>query len=479
MTDQVKRLLIVGGGISGLSAAYYAWKHSLNQNVKLEITLVEKSKTLGGKIQTLHRDGFIIERGPDSFLARKTPIIELTKELGLEGELTATNPAAKKTYILNKKRFHRIPPGLILGIPTKILPFIRTSLISPLGKARAALDIILPARKDQTDESLGSFLERRLGSEVLNNIAEPLLAGIYAGDTHTLSLQSTFPQFQQLENKYRSLIIGMVQSRKRTASTVQLPDPIKDSMFLTYKKGLKTLVDALIDRLESVELITEINVEAISKSGSEYEVTFSNGVAWKGEAIILAIPSYQAGKLLNKLSSSETLDQLPYVSVANIIMAYEASEIVHPLDGTGFVVPKTEGRFITACTWTSSKWLHTSPSDKILLRCYMGRSGQEDWIHLSDEEIENKVRLEIKEIMGIEAKPLFVEVTRWRNSMPQYAVGHLERIRNVRNHVSRDYPGIRLTGSSYEGVGLPDCIQQGKEASKQTLEYLFPPFENL
>lgn len=472
MVDQPKRVLIIGGGISGLSSAYYVQKELLEKGMTADITLVEKSEALGGKIQTLHRDDFVIERGPDSFLARKMPIIDLTRELGLEDELTATNPKAKKTYILKKGRFHRMPPGLILGIPTEVTPFMRTGLISPLGKARAAMDLIIPGRKATSDESLGGFLERRLGKEVLEHIAEPLLAGIYAGDTKSLSLQSTFPQFQQLERKYRSLILGMMQSKKRKPQASELPPIAKNSMFLTYKKGLKTLVDALVQRLADVDIKTGQIVDSIHKDNQTYRVKFSDGQEWHGDSIIAAIPTHHAAKILRDVPGAQSLKAVPYVSVANVIIAFDGKDVTQRLDASGFLVPRTEGRFITACTWTSSKWLHTAPSGKILLRCYAGRSGEEQWREYTDQEIIDKVLHDLKELMNITAEPQFYEITRWENSMPQYPVGHLDNIRKVREQLAEQRPGIFITGSGYNGVGLPDCIQQGKEAAGQVLSYL-------
>jgi len=473
MSNQHKRIMVIGGGISGLSSAYYTQKLLKEQGITAEITLVEKSHTLGGKIQTLYRDDCVIERGPDSFLARKTPIIELTKELGLEHELTATNPIAKKNYILKNGRFHRMPQGLILGIPTEITPFMKTSLISPLGKIRAAMDLILPRRKLDTDESLGAFLERRLGKEVLAHIAEPLLAGIYAGDTNSLSLKATFPQFQQLEHKYRSLILGMIQSRKNAQpAATELPLALKGSMFLTYKKGLKTLVDALIDQISEVKIKKGINVDSILKIDSSYRVILSDGHEWNGDVIIAAIPTHHAAQLLSEVVDIEALGHIPYVSVANVIIAFDKKEISHPLDGSGFVIPRTEGRFITACTWTSSKWLHSAPQEKVLLRCYIGRSGDEKWMQLTDEEIVGKVQSDLLELMGISAEPQFHEITRWENSMPQYPVEHLEQIVQIREQLAIQRPGIYLTGSGYQGVGIPDCIHQGKIAAGQAAAFI-------
>jgi oxygen-dependent protoporphyrinogen oxidase len=477
-TGKDRRILIVGGGITGLSAAYYARKAAEKRGLACRIVLVERSGRLGGKIDTMYKDSFVIEKGPDSFLGRKLPIIELTKELGLEGELTGTNPNAKKTYILRRGKLYRLPQGLVLGIPTEVTPFLKTGLISPLGKARAALDLVLPRRKSDTDESLGDFLERRLGREVLDNIAEPLLAGIYAGDTRSLSLRATFPQFHEVEKKHRSLILGMVAGKKSPvpAPSKQLPNAGKGTVFLTYKRGLQTLVGALAERLtqEGVELRTGTAMESLHKlDAGSYEVTLKDGAGRtmkeRCDGIVLTCPAFATAKLLSGLPAAEYLAKIDYVSVANVILAFRAQDISYPMDGTGFVVPRTEGRTITACTWTSVKWLHTAPEGSFVLRCYVGRSGEQDWVRLSDEELVERVRADIRDILGITAVPEFHEVTRLLQSMPQYPVGHLESIAELELQLQSYLPGVYATGAAFRGVGLPDCIGQAKETSERLI----------
>jgi oxygen-dependent protoporphyrinogen oxidase len=467
MEREPKRVVILGGGITGLSAAFYVQKLFREQQRPVSITLVEQNEALGGKVSTLHKEGFIIEKGPDSFLARKMPMIELTRELGLEDQLVPTNPQAKKTYILHQGRLHRMPPGLVLGIPTQIMPFLKTSLLSFKGKARVGIDLLLPKRKTLKDESLGGFLVRRLGREVLENIAEPLLAGIYAGDTHKLSLQATFPQFQAAEQKFGSLIKGMVANQKNPTLVKNAPIQAKNSAFLSYRNGLQTIINGLIDALTEVQFLTGHTATAITSGTESYEVSLDNGKKVTADAIIVALPAFAAAKLLPQVPKVKALTQIPYVSVANVILAFDRNTIGHDLDGSGFLVPRKEGRFITACTWTSAKWKHTAPDEKALIRCYVGRSGDEGWLQLSDEEIVQRVRRDLNEIMGIEAAPSFYEVTRLPHSMPQYPVGHLQAIQEARDQLKEVMPQVFLSGAAYEGVGLPDCVKQGKEAAQQ------------
>lgn len=474
MNTKPKRIVIAGAGITGLASAYYLHKFFQEKNIPVEITLLEKDSRLGGKINTLYRDGFVIERGPDSFLGRKMPIIHLTRELGLENELTGTNPKARKNYILHKGKLHLMPPGLMLGIPTQLAPFLKTGLLSPLGKLRAGLDLVLPKRKETGDQSLGDFIKRRLGSELHDRLVEPLLAGIYAGDTSKLSLRATFPQFEAAEQKHRSLILGMLANKRRIPVTKGLPELAKKSMFLTYTKGLTRLINRLEEVLSpKVRILKETALTSITKSGQGYTLTTNQGMTLTAEAVILALPAPVSASLLEKLASTASLlHQVNYVSVANVVLAYDADQIKHPLDASGFVVPNGEGLDITACTWTSSKWLHTAPPGKVLLRCYVGREGAEEIVFRSDEEILQRVRRDIKATMGIEATPIFHEITRLPHSMPQYPVGHLEHLQKVRDELAEKLPGIILAGSGFQGVGIPDCVGQGETAAKEVYQFL-------
>lgn len=474
-TDIRKKVVIAGGGITGLSAAHYVKKLLDERNVDAELVVVENSERLGGKVRTLHRDGFVIEQGPDSFLARKLPIIELTRELGLEGELVGTNPAANKTYILHNGGLHGMPKGLLLGIPTDLDAFLQTELVSPECKERVKQELELPGSGNEADESIGGFVERRLGRELLTHVAEPILAGIYAGDTYKLSLHATFPQFQQAELKFGSVIRGMAASRTSapppSPMSLAIPEAYRSSMFLSYRQGLETLLDGLRKALDGVTHIRDSVIGVEHTNGRCAVMTEQQGII-EADAVIVTVPGYTASQLLGSIPEAKWLGDMEYVSVANVVFAYDRGELTHPLDGSGFVIPRKEGRFITACTWTSSKWLHTAPEGKALLRCYVGRSGEQDWMKLSDDEIISRVKNELAELMGIEAEPLFVELTRLNRSMPQYPVGHLESIQRLRERLHNDFPGLYVTGAAFEGVGLPDCIRQAKEAAESAASHL-------
>lgn len=473
MTGFSRKVVIIGGGLSGLSAAFYVRKAYREAGFQPDIVLIEKDQTLGGKVETLQRDGFVIEKGPDSFLARKTVMSDLAKELGLEQELVTTNPNAKKTYILQRGKLHPMPAGLVLGIPTEIKPFLRSGLVSFGGKMRAMLDFVLPPRRSTEDESLGQLIERRLGTEVLESMTEPLLAGIYAGDMRKISLQATFPQFGEVERQYGSLIRGMTSGRK----PVETHTGTKKSAFLTFRKGLQSLVQALIRELHDVEQRTgtaAVGITARQGSGNpsaadsvpRYEVELDTGEKLSADDIYVTVQNFAAAELLRPHVDVSALDSVNYVSVANVVMAFAKKDIHTEYDGSGFLVPRKEGRNITACTWTSTKWLHTSPDDKVLLRCYVGRSGDEQNVQLPDEALTDLVRKDLREIMGVDAKPLFTEITRLKHSMPQYPVGHPARIAALRSELAQKLPGIYAFGAGYDGVGMPDCIKQAKESAE-------------
>ncbi|MEO3947170.1 protoporphyrinogen oxidase [Gorillibacterium sp. CAU 1737] len=483
MSERRRKLVIVGGGITGLTAAFYAKQAADEAGVPLQITVLEKSERLGGKIHTLRKDGFIIEKGADSFLTRKQPMIDLTRDLGLESRFVGQGSRGKRAYFLHRGAFHPAPKGMVLGIPTDLSTFLETGLVSPDGKARALEDLTLPKNTAEGDESLGGFLERRLGPEMVGSVAEPLLAGIYAGDLYKLSLAATFPQFREAEAQYGSVIQGMQAWQEASKAQASLAPKIgAGSAFLSYEEGLGTIIEglnqALADagttihretfavRVESHENKTE------TENGTEYRVHLNRGDFLEADSVIVTLPTYEYPGLLPHLPGLVKLSQLPYVSVANVVLAFREEDVPPGFDGSGFVISRKEGRFITACTLTSLKWENTAPSGKVLLRCYVGRAGDQDWVKLTDEEIVSRVCEEVKELLQIEAEPLFHELTRLYRSMPNYPVGHLGNVRAARNELAQVMPGVWLTGAAYLGVGLPDCVQQGKETAEEAVSQL-------
>ncbi len=483
MEQQVKTVVVIGGGITGLSTAYYLEKSAREQGIDLRICLCEADDKLGGKVQTIHRDGFVIEAGPDSFLARKVAAVNLCRELGIDDELVGTNPNARKTYILYQDKLHRIPQGLNIGVPTQFMPFATTSLLSFGGKLRAGLDLIKPKSEHQGDQSLGAFLERRLGSEVVDRLAEPLLAGIYAGDLRKLSMRATFPQYEQLEQKHGSLIRGMVAQAKQAKAQATAPAKqeqgeasrkLPNSVFLTFRTGLRRLIESIEASFQQTEVRKQTAVEKIeARDGGGYHVRLQNGDDLEADAVVLTTPTFEAAKLLpDSFAPKAQLTQIPYVSVATVVFAFEQGVIDFPLDASGFVVPKKEGRTITAATWTSAKWLHTAQDGRVLMRFYVGRGGDEAIVDQPDEEIIRRVQKDLQETMGVTAEPMFSLVSRWRRSMPQYTVGHLDRVQSFVQQAKADLPGIHFAGAGFTGLGIPDCIGQGIQTAAEVMKDL-------
>jgi oxygen-dependent protoporphyrinogen oxidase len=467
---------VLGGGMTGLSAAFYLYRLAEERGLPIRVTLLEASGRLGGRIDTLRKDGYVIERGPDSFLARKTAMIELARDLGMEDELVGISSLAGKTMIVHRGRLHPMPQGLQMGIPTDLGAFARTGLISPLGKLRALCDLVIPRRRGDGDESVGEFLRRRLGREVVERIAEPLLAGIHAGDLDRLSLRATLPQFAQLERTHASLIRGLTATR-RQAKPPQLPPEAQGKVFLSFRRGLLSVVEALDMRLRryGCDIRLGVAARALEKGepdGAPYRIVTEDGTGLPVHAVIVAVPAPAAASLLEAHVDTEAMRKIDYVSVANVVFGYDARHFGHMLDGSGFLVPRGEGRTITASTWTSTKWPHTAPAGKRLVRCYVGRAGDEAAVDLPDDALVHAVKRDLRELMGLEAKPELTLITRLPRSMPQYAVGHQERIAAFRRELSARLPGVLAAGAAFEGVGLPDCVAQGRKAAEQLTDML-------
>ncbi len=480
MTSAQKKVVIIGGGITGLAAAYALQELVRKNQSPVSFTLIESQLRLGGKILTDTDHGFVIEGGPDSFISQKPWALELCLQLGLKDRLTGTNREQTATYILHNGRLVNLPEGLMLLVPTRIGPLLATPLFSPLGKLRMGMDWIIPRKQTPEDESLAGFVRRRLGQEAVERLAEPLLAGIYAGDAEQMSLAATFPQFMELEQRYGSLIRGMLARRRemlnRTASGKEpTPGTIPTTMFMTLKGGLSELVTALVSKLDQNALIVGTEVERIHwKSGlSTYHVRLKDGTTITADAVIAASPAYVAADLLAETDATlvRTLREIPYVSTATVSLAYRKNQFRHPLNGFGFVVPRREGRNIMACTWTSTKFPHRAPEDRVLLRCFVGGAGREDLVGLPEKDLVNTVRDDLRAIMKITEEPVFSRVYRWEKANPQYPVGHLDRLADMDDRLTR-LPGLFLAGAAYRGVGVPDCIRQGNEAAERVFKYL-------
>ncbi|MDP4169199.1 MAG: protoporphyrinogen oxidase, partial [Bacillota bacterium] len=366
MAEEKQKVVIIGGGIAGMTTAFYLQKAVREHNLPIEVTLVEASHRLGGKMQTVVKDGFTIERGPDSFLARKTSMSRLAREVGMEHQLVHNSTG--KSYVLVNEKLHPMPGGSIMGIPTEIAPFLTTGLFSVQGKLRAAADFILPKSEKDQDQSLGEFFRRRLGDEVVENLIEPLLSGIYAGDIDMLSLMSTFPQFYEVEQKYRSLILGMKKSTPAKPKTKESSGGKGNGVFLTFKTGLQSFAEAIEAKLEANSVLKGLRVDKISKQGTSYEIYLNNGETLYADCVVAATPHKITQSMFSEYHLFDPLKTMPSTSVATVALAFPKEAIQKDIDGTGFVVSRNSDYSITACTWTHKKWEHSTPEGKVLLR---------------------------------------------------------------------------------------------------------------
>jgi len=483
--NREKHVVIVGGGIAGLAAAYYLQKTAEQSSLPIRYTLIERSARLGGKIvtDTIHGYGeqpFIVEGGPDSFITQKPWAYQLARELKLDERLLGTNDAKRKTFVLTKGKPVPLPDGVLLIVPTRFLPFALSGLISPLGKLRMAMDLFIAPKSDDDDETLADFVRRRLGNEALDKIAEPLLSGIYNAEADRQSLLATFPRFRDIEKRHGSLIKGMLAALRpgaKPAGQVAQPGSPPLSTFMSMRGGVYELIDALqLSLTGSLLCLTQASAIAPAADG-RYQIDVDGPEGLRtlvADGVILATPSYAAAALLADLApqASAKLNRIRYVSTGTVSLAFRKHELEHPLDGFGLVVPHSERRPINAVTWTSTKFDYRAPEGYALVRVFFGGSRSPETLEHPDDAILDIVRGELADMLGIRAEPLFHRLYRWPRGNPQYDVGHLDLVASIEHALP---PGIFVTGSPYRGVGLPDCIHQGQEVAAQMIETLSTP----
>jgi len=463
-----KKIAIIGGGITGLSAAYSLKREIESKGLSYDIVLFEGSSRLGGKIETIHKDGFVIERGADSFLARKHVASRLVESLGLSHELVRNGTG--QSYVLTGGKLHKIPKGSYRGIPTKLGPFWNSSMFSLKGKVRGSMDLVKSKSEKMEDQSLGHFFRRRFGDEFVENLIEPLLAGIYSGNLDEMSLMATFPHFYELEQQYGSLIKGL-QATMPELNANHKKKKQQEGAFYSLKSGLGTLISGLEKELSSVIQIQE-PVDHIQKKEYGYNILLGSGEVCQAACVIMATEHEAVPKIFSQYDFFKVLNEIPSTSTANIALAFDQSAIKKDIDGTGFVISRKSKTRITACTWTHKKWPSTTPEGKALVRCYVGKPDDQEVINLSDSELTEIVLKDLNKTMRIKKDPEFAVITRWHKARPQYTVGHPARMEQIHSGINAHLPGVFLAGSSYEGVGLPDCIDQGERAANEALAYL-------
>ncbi len=465
-------VVIIGGGIAGLAAM----EQLSAEAPALRVTLLEARQRVGGHIRTDREAGFIMEAGPDVFLAAKPAAVALCRKLGIADQIVGTSAAAKGSFVMRRGRLVRVPEGMSGLVPARIAPFVATRLLSPRGKLRVGLEYFLPARNSDEDESMEHFVVRRLGREMYDRLLEPLLSGIFAGDGRTLSIAAAFPQLRDQERRHGGLLRGVLAGR-RLREQGGVPDSAPTGL-VSLRRGLGDLVQAL-ETLQatpadgSVGRIIRRGARAkrLERSGAdEYRIVLTGGESIQANAVIIATPAFEAAALLRGLDAtlSAVLGEIEYASTVTISVALRSASVGTLPRGTGYIVPRAEGRSVLACTFSSSKFEERAPADYTLFRFFLGGAGRGDFADRPDDELLRAVRCELREVLGVTAPPELVRITRLPRAMPQYAVGHLGRMARIDSSLG-SMPAIALAGAGYRGVGIPDCIRSGAAAADRVL----------
>ncbi len=447
--------IVVGGGIAGLSAAYELHARGLS------FVLLERTGRPGGVIISEDVDGYTIDGGPDSLLVQKPEAIALCREIGLGDRLVPTNPP-RLAFIQRGGRLHPLPASSVLGIPTRIGPFIGTKLFTWAGKMRMAAELLVPRRTDGADESIGSFMRRRFGEEATTYLAEPLLAGIHAGDVDRLSIKALFPRLVETEQKHGSLLAAFARARPTASS---------DGAFRSLPGGLSEMVRALVARLPQDSLRFNTPVRRVLLEPMRVET--QAGETLDARAVIVTAPAYVAADLLREENRelAHLCKDVRYASTATIALAFLRSAVAHPLNGSGFVVPRTEGTGILAASWLSSKWPHRAPDDRVLMRAFFGGARDEQALGQSDAQLQETALAALRPLLGITGNPLLSRVYRFERASAQHEVGHLARIETL-DRILDGIPGLFMTGSGLRGVGIPDCVADARATAGKAFEWL-------
>ncbi|PKM42465.1 MAG: protoporphyrinogen oxidase [Firmicutes bacterium HGW-Firmicutes-8] len=471
----MKKVVIIGGGITGLAAAYVLQK-AKESGEQIDYLLIEKDNRLGGKILTEKIEGYTVEGGPDCFLSEKPWVGEMARKIGIEDRIMGSNEASKRTFVYADGRLNKLPDGLMGLVPTKLIPFALSSLISWPGKIRMAFDLVIPQKKEDSDETLGSFVTRRLGKEALDKIAEPLIGGIHAGDPDQMSLKASFPRFIQMEQKYGSLIKAMLVARKNAPKPRPAePGKVQKTFFMTFIGGMSDLTETITSSLDKSKIMTGKSVSKVEKKkDGRYVVHISGAEPIEAEAVILTAPANEAAEIVKDLDKTmaDNLAGIPQATSATVNLAFKRSDIHKPIDAFGFIVPISEKRKIKAATYSSTKWNYRTPGDDyVLLRAFVGGATNQELVFLDDKEMLKMVLGELRDIIGLTAEPVMQKIYRWVKGMPQYTVGHLQRVETIEARTTA-VPGIYVVGGSYKGVGVGDCINVGSQAAEKALEQI-------
>jgi oxygen-dependent protoporphyrinogen oxidase len=463
------RIVVIGGGITGLAAA-----HTLAQarraGAAIEEVLIEASDRLGGVILTERLEGFVIEAGPDSFLAEKPEAAALARELGLGDSLMGSNDRERRTYILHGGRLVPLPDGLMLLVPTRLWPMATTPLLPFREKlALAAEWFRQPPATSPEDESVASFVERHFGPAMVENIVDPLLAGVYGGDCRRLSIRSVLARFWEMEQRHGSLTRATLRARRERLKQARKAAPLP--LFMTLREGLGRLVEALVAQLDPARIKLSMRAESVERSGNRYRISCGRAVE-EADAVVLAMPAHACAALTGGLNPSlaRQFSEIPYSSSMTISLAYGRGAREQLPPGFGYLVPRKENRRMLACTFVHGKFNHRVPEGHALLRCFLGGAADSDALQLSDSEVIRRVRQELSEILRFDAEPLFTRIHRWPASMAQYEVGHAARVESIQKYLGQ-LPGLFVAGNAWSGIGISDCVRTGRAAAENSMKF--------
>jgi protoporphyrinogen/coproporphyrinogen III oxidase len=457
------RVAIVGGGISGLAAAFEL-EQRRRAGADVEYVLYESSPRLGGVLRTDHIDGCVVEAGPDSFVTEKPWAADLCRALGLGDQLIGSNDSERKTYILTRGRLVAMPDGLMFLVPTKVLPTGLSPLFSWKTKLRMTQEFFHPPHSVGRDESVADFVERHYGREMVDRLADPLLSGVYGGEAASLSVRAVLPRFAEMERTHGSLGRAMLAARRKMSAA---PHRAAASLFTSLKNGMQHLAETAGANLDPSSLLTNVRVQAIQPQPEAGGWVVSAGLKSDYfDGVIVAVPGAGAADLLRlaSLELSGELAAIPYTSSITVGLGYDDSVRRSLPPGFGFLVPRSEGRRLLAATFVHNKFPHRAPEDRALLRCFLGGKNAENVWPLSDDQIIGIVRNELQEILHLGREPLFGRVYKWKSAMAQYGVGHLDRLERI-ERLCQKLPGLALAGNAYRGIGVPDCVRSGREAA--------------
>ena len=468
MTKPHKRAIVIGGGITGLTAAYQLKNEAEKRDISLNIKILEASNRVGGVIKTEYKDGFVIEHGPDAFISTKPWAKTLCEELGIDQHFIGTNSEVRRSFVVRNRKLIPVPEGFYMMAPGSFLPFIKTPIFSLKGKLRILLDLFISPKENADSESVADFVRRRLGTEAFERMAQPMIGGIYTSDAENLSLKATFPRFLEMEKEHGSIIKALIKQKKKAAQTSRDTSGPRYSLFLSFTNGMQTIVDTLADKLsECIQLNTPVKTIHQNDSDITWQVVLQNDTSIETDLLCIALPAPRASQIINNEfpTIAKKLNTIPYTSSITVNMAFRREDITHPLNGMGFVVPITEQLNLIGCSFSSVKFENRAPAENVLIRAFVGENTRQN---RDLKEVVSGAIKDVSDLLGIKTEPIFTVVSQHYQSMAQYLVGHQSNIGDIQALIN-NIKGITLAGNAYTGIGIPDCIHSSEQAALSLL----------